>query len=150
MTTTIRITNFIVGSIGSCVSTKYNTIPTTTRPRIREIMLTPKQAYMQAYNKAYRQRKLREDLDWGREQNRSAGRRYYYKHRDRCAQASDRRRRANLGFVSFTHQLRRQRLTLDQYHARLESQDFRCAICGDLPQRLLTIDHDHTTNVARG
>ena len=41
-------------------------------------------------------------------------------------------------------------LTLDQYHARQESQDFCCAIC-DLDDRgNLYVDHDHKTKRIRG
>ena len=43
------------------------------------------------------------------------------------------------------------RITLDQYHALMERQDFGCAICsrpfeGQTPH----IDHNHTTGKARG
>src|ERR1700682_3375888 len=43
----------------------------------------------------------------------------------------------------------RARLTLDQYHAKLESQDFGCAICGR-DNVLLGIDHHHKTGQWRG
>jgi hypothetical protein len=54
-----------------------------------------------------------------------------------------------LGWVRFTHHLRRYGLTLDQYHAHAEAQDFSCAVClrDDV---LLTIDHDHSTRIVRG
>lgn len=51
-------------------------------------------------------------------------------------------------------------LTLDQYHARVESQDFRCAICRCVPEPVqqakqhnsdgFMIDHDHVLNYVRG
>ena len=48
-------------------------------------------------------------------------------------------------------------LTLDQYHAIIEQQDFRCAICGIEPKDDMggshdgfVIDHHHVTNRVRG
>jgi 5-methylcytosine-specific restriction endonuclease McrA len=39
-------------------------------------------------------------------------------------------------------------LTLDQYHAMQERQEFACAICGDVAD--MHIDHCHTTDKIRG
>lgn len=44
--------------------------------------------------------------------------------------------------------LLRHGLTLDQYHARLESQDFACAICSEVVD--LVIDHHHGSGKRRG
>lgn len=44
--------------------------------------------------------------------------------------------------------LRQRGVTLDQYHARNEAQDFCCAICGF--EVVLVIDHCHTTEKPRG
>jgi hypothetical protein len=54
----------------------------------------------------------------------------------------------------FDKVLRIHRLTLDQYHAKLESQDFCCPICGtdvvSVGPRQTHIDHDHETGKFRG
>jgi len=55
----------------------------------------------------------------------------------------------NSGWGSLTRSLKRNNLTLDQYHAMSESQDFSCAICGD-DRRRLRIDHDHGDGHVRG
>lgn len=61
--------------------------------------------------------------------------------------------------ASFQQKFKRRGLTLDQYHAKAESQDFLCAICGEEPQRQnnrrgnvddFVTDHDHQTNRFRG
>ena len=44
-------------------------------------------------------------------------------------------------------------ITLDTYHATLEAQDNRCAICGKTPEengKRICVDHDHETNEIRG
>ena len=60
--------------------------------------------------------------------------------------------------ASFFQKFRRHGLTLDQYHALAERQDFLCAICGEepLPQNNrkgnvdnFVIEHDHLTNRVR-
>lgn len=53
-------------------------------------------------------------------------------------------------WAAFRQQLARHRLTLDQYYALEDSQDFQCAICHTVPVRRLTIDHDHATRRVRG
>ena len=55
----------------------------------------------------------------------------------------------NHGWCSLLKSLRRTGLTLDQYHAKAEAQDFACAICGD-DSKPLRIDHCHTHGNARG
>lgn len=55
----------------------------------------------------------------------------------------------NPGWCSLLKSLKRNNLTLDQYHAKAEAQDFCCAICGD-DSRPLRIDHDHGTGKVRG
>lgn len=45
-------------------------------------------------------------------------------------------------------QLNNYGLTLDQYHAMQERQDFSCAICGDVTE--LHIDHCHAAGHVRG
>lgn len=42
-------------------------------------------------------------------------------------------------------------LTPEEYAARLEAQDGRCALCRRLPKKnLLAVDHDHETGEVRG
>lgn len=54
----------------------------------------------------------------------------------------------NREWANFRMVLNKYRLTLDQYHAMQESQDFCCAICGEeLP---LCVDHCHETEQVRG
>ena len=54
----------------------------------------------------------------------------------------------NAAWVSLHVGLRRYSLTVDQYHAMQESQDFLCAVCGE--ERPLQIGHDHATRKVRG
>lgn len=49
----------------------------------------------------------------------------------------------------FTYSLWRYGLTLDQYHAMYEKQDFGCGICGNADKRLV-IDHHHVSGRVRG
>lgn len=64
--------------------------------------------------------------------------------------------RENIEWRSLNIRLRNYGLTLDQFHAKLEAQDFQCAICGrDETLRKtggypLTIDHCHTSGKVRG
>ncbi len=59
---------------------------------------------------------------------------------------------------SLLRRFREHGLTLDQYHSRMESQDFRCAICGTVPENNnyggshdgFHIDHSHVTGRVRG
>ena len=60
--------------------------------------------------------------------------------------------RLHAEWISFKNSLRVAGLTLDQYHAKYERQDFLCAICGsemDGTQHR-HIDHSHTTGRFRG
>lgn len=41
-------------------------------------------------------------------------------------------------------------ITLAEYDFMLTSQDGRCAICGDVPEQRLQVDHDHETGEIRG
>ncbi len=81
---------------------------------------------------------------------RASRRRRYYEHK---AHAEDGRTEA-----SFFQKFRRHGLTLDQYHALVERQDFCCAICGNEPPPQngrrgnvdnFVIDHDHQTGRVR-
>mgnify|MGYP001613697069 CR=1 FL=1 len=51
-------------------------------------------------------------------------------------------------FFSLRVALNKHGITLDQYHAMNESQDFLCAICRE--EKQLAIDHDHKTGNVRG
>jgi hypothetical protein len=49
------------------------------------------------------------------------------------------------------HLYYRYKITMDGYNALLQSQNGRCAICGDLPSvKGLVVDHDHITGRVRG
>jgi hypothetical protein len=107
-----------------------------------------KQAYMKAYNAAYIARKKAEDPDWRREENRASWRRYTARNKERLKPIRRARDTARRPWMSFLHRLRRYGLTLDQFHARAESQDFSCAICGQCVE--LEIDHCHSAGHVRG
>ena len=55
----------------------------------------------------------------------------------------------NKDWANLTRSCRKLGITIDQYHAMNESQDFLCAICGEEVPRLV-IDHDHGTGLVRG
>ncbi len=60
-------------------------------------------------------------------------------------------RAANRDWLNFTNKLHRYGLTLDQFHARYESQDFSCAICKrEISLESMHVDHDHETDKPRG
>lgn len=81
----------------------------------------------------------------------------------RCVRASERRRfrkpgsnarnkrwwKANQEYHQFTRLLVRHGLTLDQFHALAEQQDFGCAICAEC-EKPFNVDHDHVTGRVRG
>lgn len=61
--------------------------------------------------------------------------------------------------ASFLQKFSRRGLTLDQYHAMAERQDFLCALCGEEPPQQndrrgnvddFVTDHDHQTQRVRG
>lgn len=56
--------------------------------------------------------------------------------------------RENKEYKLFTDTLRRYDITLDQYHAMAERQDFSCAICRS--EEKLVIDHCHSSGKVRG
>lgn len=64
----------------------------------------------------------------------------------------------NREWKGFVRRLSTYGLTLDQYHAMAEQQDFLCAICGEEPVAKkshasndnFVIDHNHRTNKVRG
>lgn len=59
--------------------------------------------------------------------------------------------KADPDWSSFVARLCRYRITLDQFHAKYEAQDFLCGVCGDeMFGRHLHIDHDHRNNSFRG
>jgi hypothetical protein len=68
--------------------------------------------------------------------------RYYRRNRDKLKARSADQYRENRQWVSVVAALRRYGLTLDQYHAMQERQDFVCAICG-ADDKPLSVDHDH-------
>ncbi len=56
----------------------------------------------------------------------------------------------NKQWHAFTRQLWKHGLTLDQYHAIAERQDFCCAICGEELAESPDIDHCHNSKRVRG
>lgn len=75
------------------------------------------------------------------ERAKQAQRAKYVRRREELKARSAEHYRENRDWVSVVTTLRRYRLTLDQYHALQERQDFACAICGAVEK--LTVDHDH-------
>lgn len=57
-------------------------------------------------------------------------------------------RKEDPAFWALQMRLYQYRLTLDQFHALSEAQDFQCAICDS--EEPLTIDHDHASGKVRG
>lgn len=58
-------------------------------------------------------------------------------------------RRSDPVFNALQNRCYQRRITLDQFHAMNESQDFQCAICAD-DSEILHIDHCHATGKVRG
>jgi hypothetical protein len=133
--------------------------------------LTPEErrAYDQAYQKAYREKhraRLRAQSAEYSRQHREARAKYLkgYKKRlpaeKRAAYNATskayaaRVRERDPEWFRFTCLISKHGLTLDQYHAILERQDFGCAICGDdvvsCGTRQTHVDHDHETGKVRG
>ena len=53
--------------------------------------------------------------------------------------------------MSRRYAITRHGITVDEYNSRMIEQDYRCAICGMISfDRVLHIDHCHTTNKVRG
>lgn len=46
--------------------------------------------------------------------------------------------------------LKKYGLTNESYDAILQTQKGKCAICGDVPETFLDVDHDHLTGRVRG
>ena len=58
-------------------------------------------------------------------------------------------RRENAEWSELQRRCTKRGITIDQYHAKAEAQDFLCAICGN-EAKTLVIDHDHETGQFRG
>lgn len=69
-------------------------------------------------------------------------------YRRKCAAYKVAWRAKNREWHNFTRSLKRYGLTLDQYHAKLEAQDFNCAVC-DIEDPC-DIDHCHRSLRVRG
>lgn len=74
---------------------------------------------------------------------------WYAENKERVATTTKAWRLANKEWVSFTQRLKTYGLTLDQFHAMYERQDFSCAICGKEDVKLV-IDHCHGSGRVRG
>src|SRR6185295_4968465 len=60
-------------------------------------------------------------------------------------------KRVDPAWCHFVSRLGRYHITLDQFHAKYEAQDFGCGVCGDeMTGRDLHIDHDHRAGSFRG
>ena len=84
---------------------------------------------------------------------------YYRKNKKRILTINRIWRKANQEFVQFMQRLRFRKLTLDQFHARYESQNFCCAVCSaelflsfgnGREWNSVNIDHNHKTGQPRG
>lgn len=96
-----------------------------------------------SYHKRMKNPKLRQRLRDLQRESRAVRENYQSKHRQDVA----RRRNEDLEWARLTVNLSRYRLTLDQYHSLMESQDFGCAICGG---DISATDHNHVTGRVRG
>ena len=56
---------------------------------------------------------------------------------------------SNLEWTRVYRAMKKYGLTLDEYHAMYERQDFACAICGTDDSGLV-VDHDHESGKVRG
>lgn len=99
-------------------------------------------------------KKQMQSLEWkeARRVKSAAYMKEYYKrsakHREKNRIRSKRWKIDNKEYNNFTITLNRYGITLDQCHAKAESQDFLCAICQDM--EIQVVDHNHTTNKVRG
>jgi len=41
-------------------------------------------------------------------------------------------------------------ISLEEYHEMVKQRKGKCDICGQVPDKILTVDHDHKTNRVRG
>lgn len=92
------------------------------------------------------QAKARREADIGR--YKAAARRRYHADPEKHRRIGRESYQANREWRSLSYTLKRYGLTLDQYHAMQERQDFACAICGDVAE--MHIDHCHATKKIRG
>lgn len=51
--------------------------------------------------------------------------------------------------ASYKHRLKGYGLTPEEYEAMLSRQEYKCSICGTAPDRLMSVDHDHSTGQIR-
>jgi hypothetical protein len=82
------------------------------------------------------------------EKHKATVRRRYHANPDKHRAYGRARYQAEKEWRSLNYTLSRYGLTIDQYHAMQERQDFACAICGDVAD--MHIDHCHTTDKIRG
>jgi hypothetical protein len=95
-----------------------------------------------------------EQLEWRRVKANAAMKRWYHSSPGNKVKAQARKQRfaaKNREWVTLERRLRTYGLTLDQFHAKYESQDFACAVCKTyLDLGDVHIDHNHSTGRARG
>ena len=121
-----------------------------------------RRTYNQQYYAANREARITKQLAWQAlhlDQHRESNRAYDLRHKERIS-AMKRMRRATRPesqlHAQFLSRFRYHGMTLDQYHALAEAQDFQCALCEGEPEPFrgchdgFHIDHDHTTGKVRG
>jgi hypothetical protein len=74
---------------------------------------------------------------------------WYSRNKERTNARATKWRHSNREWETLNVRLRCYGLTLDQFHAIYERQDFSCAICGKDDVKLV-IDHCHSTGIVRG
>ena len=98
-------------------------------------------------------RRYRQDPDY-RERQRQSARAYEERNREKRREqhrAWDAAHPEKLAAKQLRIATRSKGITEQDYHAMLEKQQGRCAICGDEPEVVhLRIDHDHETGAIRG
>lgn len=76
----------------------------------------------------------------------------YRRHAEARKAYARKARRESDGFISLRRAAHSRGLTIDQFHALYENQDFSCKICSRvlIGFKSIHVDHDHKTNRVRG
>jgi hypothetical protein len=89
-----------------------------------------------------------------RERENARSRAYYHAHKEDMQARQRAYRRANSQQLKTAHRAdqldRLYGMSLADYHALLARQGGACAICGERPQKVLSVDHCHSTGTIRG
>ena len=81
---------------------------------------------------------------------RKASRKSYYKHRSSQIERSREYRKLNPNAGRDAKFRYKYGISLEQYNSILKSQNGVCAICNKSSDRLLDVDHNHSTGLVRG